>query len=112
MTYGSRIVQRQTKVTVNVILRTLTSGKNVESNAITALTPTHYQMTAFEVFGDVGAGSEVVDVFWFEPVSGSLPAITEKHIIKNTSTSVRYEVTDVMPQPESEFLKVVTRRLR
>lgn len=111
MTYRSRIAERQTKKTVDVVLRTLTAGKNVESDTISSLTPTHYQMTAFEVFGDVGAGTEIVDVFWFEPVSGSLPAITEKHIIEE-STGTRYEVTDVMPQPENEWLKVVTRRLR
>lgn len=109
---GSRLRERRRQLTVSVKLKTLTAGQNVESSLYTGLTATHEQPDAFEAFTDGGALVVVTDVFWFAPVSGSLPAITEKHVIIDASSN-RYEVVMVQDQAgEGDRLKVTTRALR
>ena len=106
---GSRIHERRVQMTVTVKLKTLTAGQNVESNLATGLIATHSQPDAAELFTDAGALVVVTDVFWFEPVSGTLPAITEKHVILDASNN-RYDVVMVQNQGgEGNRLKVLTR---
>lgn len=99
-------------MTCSVKLKTLTAGQNVETSLTTGLIATHEQPDASELFTDAGALVVVTDVFWFEPVSGTLPAITEKHTVIDASNN-RYEVVMVQNQGgEGNRLKVMTRALR
>lgn len=109
---GSRLRERRLQLTVSVKLKTLTSGQMVESSAFTGLIATHEQPDANEFVTDAGAVVVVTDVFWFEPVAGVLPAITEKHVIVDASSN-RYEVVMVQNQAgEGNRIKVMTRALR
>lgn len=109
---GSRIHERRVQMTCSVKLKTLTAGQNVETNLTTGLIATREQPDASELFTDAGALVVVTDVFWFEPVSGTLPAITEKHTVIDASNN-RYEVVMVQNQGgEGNRLKVMTRALR
>ena len=112
----SRLQIRRNKKTVSVLDRTLSSGKYVESivGALSNLEATYEQQDAFEVATDGGAVVTVTDVFWFEAKAGEdLPAIEEKHVIREKGTLVRYEVLQVQDQGGGgNRLRVMTRRLR
>jgi len=109
---ASRLRERRVQLGVSVKLKTLTAGQHVESNLATGLIATHEQPDASEMFTDAGALVIVTDVFWLERVNGTLPAITEKHVIVDASSN-RYEVVMVQNQGgEGNRLKVMTRALR
>lgn len=108
----SRLRQRRPTKTITVKQKTFAGGQHTESNLLTGLTATYEQIAAFEVVGDGGAVVIVTDVFWFEPASGSLPAIEEKHVLVDGSGN-RYEVVAVSNQAGGgNRLKVITRSLR
>lgn len=102
---GSRIAMRGVTATVSVIDA---SGTTVYSS----LTAVYEQGTVQEregAFSDLA--SRVIDVFFFEPVNGSLPAIEEKHIIVWSST--RYRVDSAINQAgQGNRLRVQTTRSR
>lgn len=109
---ASRLRDRRVQMTVSVKLKTLTAGQHVESNLASGLIATHEQPNAFEIISEAGMIVPVTDVFWFEPVSGTLPAITEKHVVVDASSN-RYEVVMVQRQAgEANRLKVMTKALR
>lgn len=107
---GSRVHQRRAQLTVNVYSKTL-SPAYAETAVYTGLTATREQRDAFEQMTDTGVVILVTDVFWFEPVSGVLPAINEGHVL--TISTARYEVIQVANQGgESHRLRVMTRKIR
>lgn len=108
---GSRIVNRLIKLTVDVKSKTLSGGQFNESNIYSSLTATTGSPIVLELVTDAGAIVVLATPFWFEPVNGSLPAITEKHVIVNGSN--RYEVIMAQKQGgQEDMLKVMTRALR
>ena len=118
MTYGSRLQIRRVQKTVDIKVKTRTSGSAqfTEANVsgLTSLTPTFEQRTATEEQVDAGALVNIVDVFFFEKLTATdvLPAIREKHVIVDGS-SVRYEVIEVSDEGgQGNRLKVTSRRLR
>lgn len=110
MAFKSRLRQRRATKTITSIGKTLTSGKYVESNEATGLVATYEQRSASEFESDIGILTPVVDVLFFEPVSGSLPAIEADNVLTD-SGSVRYEVVEVKTLPTLQRLMAVTRRL-
>lgn len=102
---GSRIALRGKTATVSVVDA---SGATVYSS----LTGVYEQDTVQEREGPFSdLASRVVDVFFFEPVSGSLPTIEEKHIIIWDST--RYRVDSAVNQAgQDNRLRVQTTRSR
>lgn len=112
---GSRLAQRRPVRTVTVKKKTLTSGKHVESNLAGAVSiPARFhQVDAGEAASEGGAVVVVNGVFGFEPVSGSLPAIEEKHVIVDDDTSERFEVVSVKNRAGAgNRLKVSVKKLR
>ena len=105
MPFGSRLRTRRKKRTVNVATR---AGVVV----VNGLTPT------WQPASKVGGSSDeritaqggvkfVTDVFFFEPVNGTLPAINHKHIMTDTATSFQYEVLTVADQAGNGTLLMV-----
>ncbi len=115
MTFKSRIRERRQTLTIDVKVKTLSSGQNTEAtvSGLGSLTATREQRDAFELTTDAGATVIISDVFWFEQLSnGTLPAIEEKHVLVDGS-SVRYEVLNGADMGgEGNRLRVMTRRLR
>lgn len=109
---GSRIRRRRTTKTITVKSKTLASGQYTEANSITGLTATHEPFAGDEIISDAGAIVIATDVFWFEQVSGTLPAINENHVLID-SGSIRYEVVakPVNQAGNGNRLKVLTRRV-
>jgi len=106
----SRLRQRRITKTVAVVSRSYASGSYSDTTVYSRLTAA-YEQTRQEDYNDEwGKYTQIVDVFWFEPLaSGSLPAIEPKHFI--TEGSNRYEVTEVTNQAGmGERLKVVCRK--
>lgn len=115
MTYGSRLAQREKTKTVTVYQRSSAGVESAVSAALTAITVTHHQTTASEFIAEYGAVvSKVVDIFWFYPISGSLPAITEQYLIyEDGDTTTQYEVISAVDQGGfDEVLMVTTQRIR
>lgn len=102
---GSRIALRGKTATVNVIDG---SGATIYSG----ITAVYEQATVTEGGGAFAElASRVVDVFFFEPISGTLPTIVEKHIIVWNST--RYRVEHAVNQAgQDNRLRVQTTRSR
>lgn len=110
----SRLRVRRPTMTVSVKQKSgPTSGQYSETTPLTGLTATHSQPDAKELVNDAGQVVTVTDVFYFEPAAGaSLPAITEQHVIVDSS-NVRYEVIMVQNAGGGgNRLKVLTQRLR
>ena len=111
MTFKSRLRQRRATKTITSIAMSLSSGKYTQANELTGLTATYEQRSAQEIGVDAGALTPVVDVFYFDLVSGSLPDIEEDNVLTD-GDSVRYEVIEVKQFPNRGRLRVVTRRIR
>jgi hypothetical protein len=109
---ASRLRERRAQITVSIKAKTLTSGQYVENSLAIGLIATHTQPNAFEVISEAGIVALVTDIFWFAQIDGSLPAITEKHVIVDASGN-RYEIMMVQNQGgEGNRLKVMTRSIR
>ena len=109
---GSRLRQRRVTVTIAVYAKTLGSGQHTEATALTGLTATHDPKGGDEIAADAGEMVIVSDAFWFEPVSGSLPAITAEHVLVDGG-GTRYEVVaaPVDQAGGGNRLKVMCRRV-
>lgn len=110
MAIGSRLRERRQTMTVTVYSR---NSANTESAVYASVTVTHTQQSANELVAEFGnIVADVVDIFWFEKISGTFPTITEKHLIRDAS-NVRYEIIATVNQGgESNRLKVITTRVR
>ena len=110
---SSRLRDRRSTKTIASIALSLSGGQYTEANETTGLTATHEQQSASLIGVDAGALVTVVDIFWFEPVSGSLPDIEEDNVLTD-GDSVRYEVVEVkqLPSTIAPRLRVITRRIR
>jgi hypothetical protein len=107
---GSSLRDMRQRLTVNVYSKAVAPAY-AETAVYTGLIATREQRDAFEQMSDSGAVITVTDVFWFEPVSGVLPSITEGHVM--TTGGSRYEVLQVADQGgEGNRLRVMTRRFR
>lgn len=106
---ASRLIQRDYK-TITVKVKTLASGQYTESNLLTGLLAIHSQQAATEVVAESGVEAILTDIFLFEQVSGSLPAIEEDHILVDSSSN-RYEVIGVVSQ-QDDRLQVQTKKIR
>lgn len=112
MPIKSRLHERRAKVEVDIINQTLTSGRHVESVIYPGLEPGHEQVDAFMQAGDGGAMVAQTDVFWFKPLSnGSLPAITEHHVIQRLSDDKKFQIIAVKTLNQMKRLKVTCRSL-
>ena len=100
MSFGSRLRTRRKKRTVNVATR---AGVVV----VNGLTPTWQPGPNDERITAQGGVKFVTDVFFFEPVNGTLPAINHKHIMTDTDTSFQYEVLTVADQAGNGTLLMV-----
>lgn len=111
----SRVIDCLTTVTVSVKEKTLTSGKHVETNVsgMSSLTATQRRPSAQEIASNAGAIVVSDEIFLFETVSGTLPAILEEYVIVDAS-SVRYEIKSVRDASagQGDLLMVVTERGR
>lgn len=115
MTYGSRLSERQQTKTVTVYQRSSAGTKSAVSAALTGITITHHEKLVNEFIAEFGAVvSKVVDLFWFYPISGVLPTITEQHVIyEDGDTTTQYEVVSAVDQGgQGETLLVTTNRVR
>ena len=115
----SRLQLRRNTITVAVKVKTLTGGTTApftEANVsgLSAVPFTLESVDAFEVTTEGGMVVTVTDVLFHEALAGaSLPAIEEKHVLVDTTSSVRYEVLQAIAQGgEQDRLMVRTRRLR
>lgn len=112
---ASRLRQRRQTVTLTVKAKTLAAGQHTEAtvSGLSAVVATRDPKSGDEIFSDTGDIVVVSDVFWFEPLNGSLPAITSSHVLVD-SDGVRYEVV-ATPQDQAgggNRLKVMTRRVQ
>lgn len=115
MTYGSRLSDRSKTKTITVYQRSSVGVETAVSTDLTNITVTHHQKTVREFVADFGQFvSRVIDIFWFYPIDGSLPAITEKYLIyEDGDTTNKYEVTSAVDQGgQGEVLMVETDRTR
>lgn len=106
----SRLRQRQTVKTVDVVTRSYASGVYSDSYVYRNLNARYEQQQLTDLADDWGKSTEVVDVFWFEELStGLLPVIEPKHFILDGTT--RYEVITTTNQAGGgSRLKVTCRR--
>ena len=116
MTFGSRLQIRRVQKTIDVKIKTLSSGQFTEANVsgLTSLTPTYEQRSAVVEGVDAGALVNIVDLFFFERLTTTniLPAIREKHVLVDGG-SVRYEVIEISDEGgQGNRLKVTCRRAR
>lgn len=109
---GSRLRERRQQVTVTVYSRN-SAGTESAVSGLSSVVVTRTQQSANELVGEFGnIIADVVDIFWFEKISGTFPTITEKHLIRDAS-STRYEIIATVNQGgESNRLKVITTRVR
>lgn len=113
MPISSRLKDRRALVEVDVVNQVLVSGRHVESDAYTGLDARHEQVDALMQAGDGGAMVALTDVFWFSPLSnGSLPAITEQHVIKRVDDGKKFQVIAVKTLDYMKRVKVTCRSLR
>lgn len=109
---GSRLYERRQKMTITVYSRN-SAGTESAVSGLSSVSVTHTQQSARELIAEFGnIVTDVVDIFWFGKISGTLPTITEKHLIRDAS-STRYEIIGVVNQGgESNRLKIITTRVR
>lgn len=107
---GSRLRQRRVTKSVSVVTRSYSSGSYSDTTVYNLLSAAYEQQQSTDYSDEWGKSTQILDVFWFEPLSsGSLPAIEPKHFI--TEGSNRYEVIEVVDQGgQGHRLKVVCRR--
>ena len=115
MSYGSRLTERQQTMTITVKKRSSAGVESAVSAALTSISVTHHQKSVTEFNAEFGEFvSRIIDIFWFYPISGSLPAITEQHVIyQDGNTTTQYEVISAVDQGgQGEVLMVTTERRR
>jgi len=108
MSIGSRLARRRHFTRAEIVDVNDVTGTNV----IQDLEATHQESEVAERSGQFGEMStRIVDLFFFDEVDGSLPAILEKYTISWQGTD--YEVVSVQSLNElMKRLKVVTERVR
>ena len=115
MRLGSRLRRRRKQVTISVYSKSVSSGQLAES-AVSGLVNIKATKEPAgqdpEIVTEAGVIVIATDNFYFDQISGSLPAITENHLLID-SDSARYEV---VTRPfalagEDNRLKVITRKV-
>jgi hypothetical protein len=111
----SRLTRRQQTKTVTVYQRNSAGVESAVSAALTGIAVTHHEKLTNEFVAEFGAVvSKVTDIFWFYPISGSLPTLTEQHVVyEDGDTTTQYEVVSAVDQGgQGEVLMVATNRVR
>lgn len=108
----SRLYQRMTRATVDVIQGGGSHGaltETTQQNNIQAAYSQKRVKVQSGAFGEVA--TELVDVFYFERINGSLPTVKEGWVIRWDDTD--YEVTEAINLGGlGKRLEVITHRIR